>query len=55
MRPEVIAAILSMGVVAYGCRVGGFFLMRYVPLTPAVPLPQVTAPRLPFQLGLRIT
>jgi uncharacterized membrane protein len=36
VRPEVIAAILAMGVVAYGCRAGGFFLMRYVPLTPAV-------------------
>jgi uncharacterized membrane protein len=36
VRPDVIAAILAMGAVAYGCRIGGFFLMRYVPMTPAV-------------------
>lgn len=35
-RPDVIAAILAMGAVAYACRVGGFFFMRYVPLTPPV-------------------
>jgi uncharacterized membrane protein len=36
VRPDVIAAILAMGVVAYACRAGGFFMMRYVPLTPPV-------------------
>lgn len=35
-RPDVIAAILVVGAVAYACRVGGFFLMRYVSLTPSV-------------------
>lgn len=35
-RPDVIAAILVVGVVAYACRAGGFFLMRYVSLTPTV-------------------
>ncbi len=35
-RPDVIAAIVVVGVVAYACRAGGFFLMRYVRLTPRV-------------------
>ncbi len=35
-RPEVITAILCLGVASYACRFLGFFLMRYVTITPAV-------------------
>ncbi len=35
-RPDILAAILAAGVVSYGCRAGGYFLMRYVSLTPPV-------------------
>jgi uncharacterized membrane protein len=36
VRPEAIAAILLMGLASYACRAGGFFLMRYVTVTPRV-------------------
>jgi uncharacterized membrane protein len=36
VRPDILAAIFAVGVVSYGCRAGGFFLMRYVSLTPRV-------------------
>jgi len=36
MRTEVLLAILAMALAAYLCRVGGFFAMRFVPLTPRV-------------------
>src|SRR4051812_38093793 len=36
IRPEILGAIFAMGVVSYACRAGGFFLMRYVSLTPRV-------------------
>ncbi len=36
IRPDVLVAILAMGVVAYACRAGGVFLMRFVALTPPV-------------------
>ncbi|MEQ1614370.1 MAG: AzlD domain-containing protein [Hyphomicrobiaceae bacterium] len=36
MRPDVLAAILAMAVAAFLCRAGGYFLMRYVPITPRV-------------------
>lgn len=35
-RTDVVLAILLVGVVSYSCRAGGFFLMRYVRLTPRV-------------------
>ncbi len=35
-RADVITAILVVGAVAYAFRAGGFFLMRYVSLTPRV-------------------
>jgi uncharacterized membrane protein len=35
-RPDVLAAILLVGLVSYLCRAGGFFLMRFVRVTPAV-------------------
>jgi uncharacterized membrane protein len=34
--PDVLVAILLMGIASYACRAGGFFLMRYVALTPRV-------------------
>jgi uncharacterized membrane protein len=34
MRPDVLAAIVAMAAAAFACRAGGFFLMRYVPMTP---------------------
>ena|SRR5262245_14831758 len=36
VRPEAVAAILLMGLASYACRAGGFFLMRYVTVTPRV-------------------
>ena len=36
MRADVLAAILLMGLSSYACRVGGYFLMRYVAMTPRV-------------------
>ena len=36
MRPEILQAILLLGVVSYGCRISGFFLMQYVTVTPRV-------------------
>jgi uncharacterized membrane protein len=36
MRPDVLAAIAAMAVGAFLCRAGGYFLMRYVPITPRV-------------------
>ena len=36
VRPEAVAAILLMGFASYACRAGGFFLMRYVTVTPRV-------------------
>lgn len=36
LRPDIVFAILLLGVVSYACRFGGFFLMRYVALTPRV-------------------
>ena len=36
LRPEVLTAILLMAVASYSCRAGGYFLMRFVPITPRV-------------------
>lgn len=36
MRGDVMAAIALMGVASYACRVGGYFMMRYVAITPRV-------------------
>lgn len=36
IQPDVLIAILILGVVSHACRVGGFFLMRYVAITPRV-------------------
>ena len=36
VRPDILVAILCMGIVAYACRAGGVFLMRFVSLTPPV-------------------
>lgn len=36
MRPDVFAAIMAMAAAAFICRAGGYFLMRYVPITPRV-------------------
>lgn len=36
IRPDVLVAILALGVASYACRFAGFFLMRYVSLTPRV-------------------
>jgi len=33
LRPDVLLAILLLGVASYACRAGGFFLMRYVAIT----------------------
>ena len=35
-RPEVLQAILLLGLASLACRLGGFFLMRYVSITPRV-------------------
>ncbi len=36
MRQDVLIAIFAMAAAAFVCRVGGFFLMRYVTITPRV-------------------
>lgn len=36
MRTDILLAILLLGVVSYGCRISGFFLMQYVTVTPRV-------------------
>lgn len=36
MRPDVLAAIAAMAAAAFICRAGGYFLMRYVRITPRV-------------------
>lgn len=36
IRGDVLLAILMMGLASYACRVGGYWLMRYVALTPQV-------------------
>lgn len=35
-RPDILAAVALLGCVSYACRAGGYFLMRYVSLTPPV-------------------
>ena len=37
-RPDVLFAILIVGVVSYSCRAGGYFMMRFVRITPRVEL-----------------
>jgi uncharacterized membrane protein len=36
VAPDVLLAIVLMGIASYACRAGGFFLMRFVALTPRV-------------------
>ena len=36
MRADVLQTILLLGVASYACRFGGFFLMRFVTITPRV-------------------
>jgi uncharacterized membrane protein len=36
IRPEVLQAILLLGLASLACRLSGFFLMRYVTITPRV-------------------
>ena len=36
IRPDVFQAIFLLGLATYACRAGGFFLMRYVRITPRV-------------------
>lgn len=34
--PDFLLALLAMGVASYFCRAGGFFLMRFVTVTPCL-------------------
>jgi uncharacterized membrane protein len=36
MRPEILHAIVMLGIASYACRFAGYFLMGYVSLTPRV-------------------
>jgi len=36
LAPDALAAILLMALATYLCRVGGFYLMRFVRITPRV-------------------
>jgi uncharacterized membrane protein len=36
IRPEVLYAIFVLGITTYVLRAGGFFMMRYVTITPRV-------------------
>ncbi len=65
--PEFLAALVAMAAATFACRAGGFFLMRFVTVTPrlqaglrAIPLgvmigivaPVATSGRIPELLGL---
>ncbi len=34
LRPEIVTILLAAGAAAFFCRAAGFFLMRFVPITP---------------------
>jgi uncharacterized membrane protein len=34
LRPDVLVMLLALGVVSFACRVGGFWIMRFVTITP---------------------
>jgi len=34
VRPEILTVLLVAGAIAFFCRAAGFFLMRFVPITP---------------------
>lgn len=34
LRPEIMTILLAAGAAAFFCRAAGFFLMRFVPITP---------------------
>lgn len=34
--PDFLLALLAMGLASYACRAGGFFLMRFVTVTPRI-------------------
>ena len=34
IRPDILTVLLAAGAVAFFCRAAGFFLMRFVPITP---------------------
>ena len=36
IRPEFLAFVLLIGAASYACRFGGFWLMRFVPITPRI-------------------
>ncbi len=36
IRPDVLTAIFALGITTYVLRAGGFFMMRYVTITPRV-------------------
>ncbi|MGL5114125.1 MAG: AzlD family protein [Beijerinckiaceae bacterium] len=36
LRPEFLPLLLAMAVAAFACRAAGFFLMRYVTVTPRI-------------------
>jgi len=36
MRAEIVWAVFLMGIASHACRFAGFFLMRYVTVTPGV-------------------
>ncbi len=36
MQPDFPIALLTLGAAAFACRAGGFFLMRYIHVSPAL-------------------
>lgn len=34
LRPELLPFLLALALASYACRAGGFWLMRFVPVTP---------------------
>lgn len=36
IRPDILAVVAVLGILSYSCRAAGFFLMRYVAITPRV-------------------
>ena len=70
LRLDLFIVLIALGVAAYACRAGGFWLMRFVPITPrlqsalrAAPLavmigivaPAALHGHLPEAVGLAVT
>ena len=51
LRPELLPLLFALAIASFGCRVGGFWLMRFVQVTPRVRATLAAAP-LAVMLGI---